>query len=75
MVSINGLAGIIADIADIAGTRIEINHIPGPQGVRGRDCDNALINKLPGWAPSQPLRTGLERRYEWIERQAMRNDD
>jgi GDP-D-mannose 3', 5'-epimerase len=70
MVSINGLAGIIADIA---GKKIEIDHIPGPQGVRGRNSDNALINKLLGWAPSQPLRTGLERSYEWIERQAMRN--
>ena len=70
MVSINGLAGIIADIA---GKKIDINHIPGPQGVRGRNSDNRLINKMLGWAPSQPLRAGLERSYEWIERQAMRN--
>jgi len=72
MVSINGLAGIIADIA---GKKIEINHISGPHGVRGRNSDNALINKLLGWSPSQPLRAGLERSYEWIERQAMRDDD
>jgi len=70
MVSINQLAGIIADIA---GKKIEINHIPGPQGVRGRNSDNRLINEKLGWAPSQPLRTGLERSYEWIERQVMRN--
>lgn len=70
MVSINGLAGMIADIA---GKKIEINHIPGPQGVRGRNSDNRLIKKMLGWSPSQPLRTGLERSYEWIERQAMRN--
>ncbi len=72
MVSISGLAGFIADIA---GKKIEINHISGPHGVRGRNSDNALINKLLGWAPSQPLRAGLERSYEWIERQAMRDDD
>ncbi len=70
MVSINGLAGMIADIA---GKRIDINHIPGPQGVRGRNSDNRLINEKLGWAPSQPLRAGLERSYEWIERQVMRN--
>ena len=70
MVSINQLAGMIADIA---GKKIDIDHIPGPQGVRGRNSDNILINELLGWAPSQPLRTGLERSYEWIERQAKRN--
>jgi GDP-D-mannose 3', 5'-epimerase len=70
MVSINQLAGMIADIA---GKKIDIDHIPGPQGVRGRNSDNRLINELLGWAPSQPLRNGLERSYEWIERQVMRN--
>lgn len=70
MVTINGLAGIIADIA---GKTIEINHIPGPQGVRGRNSDNRLIKQLLGWAPSEPLRAGLEKSYAWIERQAMRN--
>lgn len=70
MVTINGLAGIIADIA---GKRIEIDHIPGPQGVRGRNSDNRLIKEKLGWAPSQTLRAGLEKTYAWIERQAMRN--
>ena len=70
MVSINGLAGIVADIA---GKRIEIDHIPGPQGVRGRNSDNRLINEVLGWAPSETLRAGLEKSYAWIERQVMRN--
>ena len=70
MVSINQLAHMIADIA---GKKIDIDHIPGPQGVRGRNSDNRLINQMLGWAPSQPLRAGLERSYEWIERQAKRN--
>jgi nucleoside-diphosphate-sugar epimerase len=70
MVTINSLAGIIADIA---GKKIEINHIPGPQGVRGRNSDNRLIKEKLGWAPSQTLRAGLEKTYAWIERQAMRN--
>jgi nucleoside-diphosphate-sugar epimerase len=70
MVSINQLVGIIADVA---GKRIEVNHIPGPQGVRGRNSDNRLIRKLLGWAPEQPLKTGLETTYAWIEQQVRRN--
>ncbi len=70
MVSINQLAGAIADIA---GKTIHLNHIPGPQGVRGRNSDNRLIQEKLGWAPSQTLRAGLEKTYGWIEQQTMRN--
>jgi nucleoside-diphosphate-sugar epimerase len=70
MVTINQLAGIIAEVA---GKRISLNHVPGPTGVRGRNSDNRLIKELLGWAPSQPLRTGLEKSYAWIEQQVMRN--
>jgi nucleoside-diphosphate-sugar epimerase len=70
MVTLNQLVGIIADIA---GKKIEINHIPGPLGVRGRNSDNRLIKEKLGWAPSQPLKAGLEKTYEWIEHQVRRN--
>ncbi|MGE3304217.1 MAG: NAD-dependent epimerase/dehydratase family protein [Hyphomonadaceae bacterium] len=70
MVTINQLA---MTVADIAGKQIELNHIPGPTGVRGRNSDNRLIKEVLGWAPSQPLRAGLEKSYAWIERQVMRN--
>jgi nucleoside-diphosphate-sugar epimerase len=70
MVTIDGLLGMVADIA---GKTIHINHIPGPTGVRGRNSDNRLIQQKLGWAPSQPLVKGLEKTYEWIERQVMRN--
>jgi len=70
MVTINQLVDIVADIA---GKRIEKNHIPGPTGVRGRNSDNRLIEEKLGWSPSQPLVKGLEVTYGWIERQAMRN--
>ena len=36
-----------------------IKHIPGPEGVRGRNSDNALILEKLGWAPSVSLRDGL----------------
>lgn len=70
MVSVNQLAYMIADIA---GKKIQLNHVNGPQGVRGRKSDNRLILEKLGWAPSQPLRKGLELTYSWIERQVMRN--
>lgn len=70
MVTINQLVDLVADIA---GKKIEKNHIPGPTGVRGRNSDNQLIGERLGWAPSQSLRTGLEHTYEWIERQVFRN--
>jgi GDP-D-mannose 3', 5'-epimerase len=60
-------------IADIAGKRIEKRHVDGPQGVRGRNSDNRLINKRLDWAPSQSLQAGLERTYAWIEQQVRRN--
>jgi nucleoside-diphosphate-sugar epimerase len=66
MISINDLALMIMDIA---GTPIGIRNIPGPTGVRGRRSDNHLIQEQLGWAPSEPLRTGLEKTYGWIRQQ------
>ena len=45
---------------------ISVKNIKGPTGVRGRNSDNALIKEKLGWAPSQPLRTGVEETYNWI---------
>ena len=47
-------------------------HIPGPQGVRGRNSDNRLIGERLGWKPSLTLRSGLEETYRWIEEQVGR---
>lgn len=63
MVSINQL---VALAAEIAGKKVSIRHIPGPLGVRGRVSDNRLIARELGWAPTQPLRAGLEKTYAWI---------
>ena len=66
MVSINQLADIVADIA---GTEIEKKHIPGPQGVRGRNSDNSKLRQVLGWEPQISLEEGLSRTYAWIEKQ------
>jgi len=63
-VSINGLADMIADIA---GKKITIKNVPGPEGVQARTSDNELIEKMLGWKPTQPLKDGLKKTYKWIE--------
>lgn len=66
MISINGLAEMAMSVA---GKQLHIRHIPGPLGVRGRNSDNTLIRQKLGWAPSRPLREGIEKTYAWIEAQ------
>jgi nucleoside-diphosphate-sugar epimerase len=66
MVTINQLAEIIMGIA---GKKLSIKHVPGPLGVRGRNSDNKLVKEKLGWAPSFPLRKGLEITYAWIKQQ------
>jgi nucleoside-diphosphate-sugar epimerase len=66
MITINQLAELTASIA---GKQLTLRHIDGPLGVRGRNSDNRLIQKMLGWRPTQPLRTGLEKTYQWINEQ------
>lgn len=66
MVTINGLATMIMKSA---GKRVNLKHIPGPLGVRGRNSDNRLIAEKLGWKPSQPLQHGLDATYKWIAQQ------
>lgn len=66
MVTINQLAQMIMDTA---GKRLEIRHIPGPTGVRGRNSDNRLIQEKLGWRPTEPLIEGIRKTYPWIAEQ------
>ncbi len=72
MVTINQLADIIADIA---GIKIKIKHISGPQGVRGRNSDNARLRETLQWEPQLSLEEGLQRTYTWIEQQVAKKLD
>ena len=69
MVTINQLAEIVADIA---GIKITIKHIPGPLGVRGRNSDNTRLREVLKWEPQLTLEEGLKRTYTWIEKQVAR---
>jgi nucleoside-diphosphate-sugar epimerase len=68
MVSINQLADMIANIA---GVRLTKTHVPGPQGVRGRNSDNTRLKQVLGWEPQVSLEEGLRRTYLWINQQVV----
>lgn len=67
MVSINQLADMISRIA---GVKVRKRHVPGPQGVRGRNSDNTLLRQVLDWTPQVSLEEGLAKTYAWIEQQA-----
>jgi GDP-D-mannose 3', 5'-epimerase len=64
MVTINELAQLVIDISGKAG--IELRHVDGPQGVRGRNSDNTRLRDVLGWEPRISLEDGLEPTYHWI---------
>lgn len=66
MVSMNQMAEIALNLK---GGALPIKHIPGPEGVRGRNSDNTLIKQVLGWAPTTPLKEGLGYTYTWINEQ------
>ena len=66
MITIDGLAHLVMRIAD---KPLQIRHITGPTGVRGRNSDNRLISERLGWSPSRPLEEGIAKTYKWISAQ------
>jgi nucleoside-diphosphate-sugar epimerase len=66
IVTINQLADVVANIA---GIRIVKKHVPGPQGVRGRNSDNTRLREVLGWETEISLEEGLAITYKWIEAQ------
>ena len=66
LVTINQLADMVSEIA---GVRRGKRHVPGPQGVRGRNSDNTRLRQVLGWQPRISLEEGLARTYAWIEQQ------
>jgi nucleoside-diphosphate-sugar epimerase len=64
LVTINELVSIVEEIA---GLRLRRRYkLEAPQGVRGRNSDNALIKQRLGWEPAISLQDGLEKTYAWI---------
>jgi len=66
LISISELADMVARVAGISVTT---RHVPGPQGVRGRNSNNDRLRQVLGWEPQISLEQGIARTYEWIEAQ------
>jgi nucleoside-diphosphate-sugar epimerase len=66
MISINDFAH---KIAHLANKKIDLVHIDGPTGVRGRCSDNRIILRDLNWAPKFNLDKGIEIMYKWVKNQ------
>src|SRR5919201_192169 len=64
LVTVDELVSIVEGIAGVALVRRY--DLSAPQGVRGRNSDNTLVQSLLGWQPSVRLEDGLEATYRWI---------
>jgi len=65
LITINDLIDLVSDLA---GKKLKKRHdLSKPQGVRGRNSDNTLLNQVLGWEPSIGLEDGLKITYKWIE--------
>jgi GDP-D-mannose 3', 5'-epimerase len=65
MVTINELARIVIEVSGKPG--LELEHVDGPQGVRGRNSDNTRLRDVLGWEPEISLEDGLVPTFRWIE--------
>lgn len=67
LVTINEMVDMICNIA---GKKLnKVHELDKPQGVRGRNSDNTLCEKVLNWVPQISLEEGLKRNYEWIKSQ------
>ena len=73
LTTINGLVDMVAEIAGIEV--VKQHKLDAPKGVNGRNSDNTLIQQELGWEPGIRLRDGMERTFEWIERQYVRQQE
>jgi len=64
LVTINQLVDLVSEVAGKRLTKRQ--NLSGPQGVRGRNSDNSLLQRTLGWEPSIMLRQGLAATYPWI---------
>ena len=64
---------LVETAAKVSGKDVEINHIDGPLGVRGRNSNNDLIREKLGWDYTQTLEEGIEKTYTWINSQVYKD--
>jgi len=71
LISIDGLADLIIKIS---GKKLTKKYdLSKPQGVRSRNADLTLIQKVLGWQPKISYEEGLTKTYTWIEKMVERD--
>jgi len=64
LISVDDLADLIIRIS---GKQLATTHnLSAPEGVRGRNADLTLVEKVLGWQPQISLEEGLGMTYRWI---------
>ncbi|AYV86762.1 MAG: GDP-D-mannose-3',5'-epimerase [Sylvanvirus sp.] len=71
LISMNDMVRLVAQLAQ---KQVHIVHIPGPQGVRGRNSDNTYIQGLLHWQPCMHLEEGILKTMVWIQSQLNEED-
>jgi GDP-D-mannose 3',5'-epimerase len=55
-------------VVEVSGKPIPIEYdLSKPEGDRGRRADCSKARQILRWAPSVPLRTGIERLFRWMQ--------
>jgi len=70
MISMNGMMQMALAFGGKEND-VTVEHIAGPEGVRGRNSENTLIKAVLGWAPGIKLEDGLRRTFDWISEQVV----
>lgn len=71
MISVNDLAKMVIEIS---GKNLSVKNVDSNAlGVMGRNSDNTLIQEVLGWQPTQPLRQGIEKLYNWVLSEVNKN--
>jgi GDP-D-mannose 3', 5'-epimerase len=71
LVTINQLVGTVEAIANVELKRTY--QLDAPQGVRGRNSDNTMLESIYGWSPSTTLLEGMSKTYAWVFDQVSRS--
>lgn len=67
MISINDLAKMVIKISGKTLTIVNVES--NALGVRGRNSNNELVEKVTGWRPTKPLEEGMVKLYDWVNKQ------
>jgi nucleoside-diphosphate-sugar epimerase len=77
LVTINELARMAIEVSEkninivnIEGEQFQLKYgFKCPVGVRGRNSDNTLYKQHMNWEPTQTLRDGIKKTFEWVNKQ------